>query len=535
MTADREPKGVRLVVRGLFVLVPVGYGLLALALGMDASWDLRNYHYYGAYAFLSGRLGFDVLLAHPVPSFFNPTIDVPFFLAAEALPARSVGFLLGLVQGLNFWPLFGTAHAVLLVSDARRKLFAAAGLALLGMTGAGALSELGTTFYDNVVSLGPLCALWLVVRRYPTLLDGRVHVASRIVLVAGLAAGVAVGLKPVVAPLAAGLCLAFLFQPGARWRRVLHAASFGLGAGAGVLATAGHWMAYLWHSYGNPIFPLYNQIFLSPMALPEDYRQVFRVPDSLLARLFFPVAYTVDPYATAEVWFRDHRVLVSFFSVLAVAAVHLFWRRERPVARLSHPAATRYVLGAVSIAYVLWAVMFSVYRYLMPLEMLAPLVIVLAIGLFPLARPTRVAVAVGLLAFVALSVQPADWGRLAWTEKWVTVTLPALPRPDRTLVLMPGQEPLSFLVPAFPPAVRFVRIRGPETGPGGTGAWFRNMIREIIDRHDGDLYGLFIPVDAGTAGAQVALHGLSIDWGACQTVSSSIGPMPYDFCPLRRD
>ena len=47
-----------LPVRLCLILFPLCYGLIALALGQDANWDLRNYHWYNPYAFLNGKIGF---------------------------------------------------------------------------------------------------------------------------------------------------------------------------------------------------------------------------------------------------------------------------------------------------------------------------------------------------------------------------------------------------------------------------------------------------------------------------------------------
>ena len=43
----------RLVTIALFA-VPVLFGAIALAMGQDSNWDLRNYHWYNPYAFLQG-------------------------------------------------------------------------------------------------------------------------------------------------------------------------------------------------------------------------------------------------------------------------------------------------------------------------------------------------------------------------------------------------------------------------------------------------------------------------------------------------
>ena len=60
----------------------------ALVLGQDANWDLRNYHWYNAYALLNGRYGIDLLPAQ-TPTFYNPALDVPFYLLATHVPAQS--------------------------------------------------------------------------------------------------------------------------------------------------------------------------------------------------------------------------------------------------------------------------------------------------------------------------------------------------------------------------------------------------------------------------------------------------------------
>ena len=78
-------------------LAPFAFGLLALALGQDANWDLRNYHFYNAYAFLNDRYAMD-LLPSQTPYFYNPMLDVPFFLLATHASAKFAGFVLGFVQ-----------------------------------------------------------------------------------------------------------------------------------------------------------------------------------------------------------------------------------------------------------------------------------------------------------------------------------------------------------------------------------------------------------------------------------------------------
>src|SRR6204780_2772309 len=101
------PKGHRArgLALALMMVAPFAFGALALALGQDANWDLRNYHWYNAYAILNGRYAIDILPSQ-TPWFYNPALDVPFYLLATHVPAMVTGFVLGCAQGLNFPLLF---------------------------------------------------------------------------------------------------------------------------------------------------------------------------------------------------------------------------------------------------------------------------------------------------------------------------------------------------------------------------------------------------------------------------------------------
>lgn len=510
--------------------MPPVYGLLALVFAMDANWDLRNYHYYNAYAFLTGREGRDFLVAS-VPTFFNPLLDVPFFLAAEAWPARLVGFLLGTVQGLNALPLFGIGHALITANDPLRRVGIAAGFAMLGLGGAVTLSLLGTTFYDNVVTLGPLAALWLIVASPKKFTAGTRGRAASFALLAGIACGLVVGLKQPSAIYGVGVGAALVFLPVSWGRRVLLAAGFAAGAVAGTAVTGGWWMAHLWATLGNPLFPFYNDVFRSPMALIADYKKVFYLPENIWDRVFFPFTYTRDASVTSDVAFRDHRIL-SCFILVPLAALAAAARRAGPP--LVHAVPARALLAFVAATYAAWVAMFGIYRYALALEMLAPLVILTCFALFPGGWRWRAVGAGAVILLVVATARPTDWGRTAWTDKWVQTDAPVLDRPGETIILLAGHEPFGFLVPGFAPEARFLRIDGGFTTPREPEVGFNKRMRAIIEAHRGPLYILTIPTDRTGPETSAAAYGLAVDWGDCRTVTSTIGWMPYELCAVRR-
>ncbi|MFZ1986846.1 MAG: hypothetical protein WAU91_20715 [Desulfatitalea sp.] len=67
----------RLAVHLILLATPLAMGLVALALGQDASWDVRNYHFYNPYAFLTGRMGHDIARAQ-VATTTTPCCICPF-------------------------------------------------------------------------------------------------------------------------------------------------------------------------------------------------------------------------------------------------------------------------------------------------------------------------------------------------------------------------------------------------------------------------------------------------------------------------
>jgi len=109
---------------------------------------LPNYHFYNAYAFIHGRLGFDIAPAQ-TPTYYNPLLHVPFYYLVTYLPPRAVGFVLGALQGLNLPILYRITRSLTGVDRPCRATAIALVIALLGSVGAANISELGTVFGDQ--------------------------------------------------------------------------------------------------------------------------------------------------------------------------------------------------------------------------------------------------------------------------------------------------------------------------------------------------------------------------------------------------
>ncbi|HUY68111.1 MAG TPA: hypothetical protein VMV79_02275 [Alphaproteobacteria bacterium] len=510
----------RLIALALMGAAPFAFGALAIWLGQDANWDLRNYHWYNAYAFLHWRYGFDVLPSQ-MPWFYNPLLDVPYYLLASHVPAKVAAYALGFVQGLNFILLFMLAYVALKPFNAWGKVGVCAALAALGMLGGGGIALFGTTFYDNVTSLGLFLSALLLLCRFDELTAAPLRRAFWPAVLAGLPAGLMMGFKLPCVVFCLGFCLGILAAAPSR-RGLLVAFAFGIGILLGVAISDGWWMLYLQTHFGSPLFPYFNEFFRSPLLPPIDLRDAQFVPHGWRDIVLFPYLFAKNPILVGETAWRDWRIPILYVLVPLAVALRLSIGGKKP-APLAQPYATRYVLAAAAVTYVAWLFLFSIYRYLVPLEMLAPLLIVLAADLLPFGLYARAGLAAVLLIVVALSVQPGNWGRRTpWLQHAVEAQIPPLPDSKNLMILMAGIEPYAHLIPEFPPAIPFVRIESnltvlaPGAPPIATPA-LNDIIRARIAAHKGPLMLLMPSWQLADGDDALARFGLKRQT-PCQTV-----------------
>jgi len=476
----------------LLSLVPFLIGALALYLGQDANWDLRNYHWYNAYALLNGRNGFDLLPAQ-TPSFYNPALDIPYFLLASHASAKLSGFILGTVQGLNFVLLFMLCHTTLRIPNPKQKVWSCAFLALLGMLGGGGIAQIGTTFYDNITSLGLFASALLVIHFFEGLIHGSPKRALALAILCGFPAGLMMGLKLPFVVFCVGLCGALLFVAGSLARRIWIALGFGLGILLGLTLSLGPWALFLQEHYGNPLFPYFNNIFKSPLAPLTSARDVQFIPGTWSDRLLFPFVFMASPYRVGEIPWRDLRLPVLYITLpVCVALRLLFGRNKRAADRLTPYFSARYLLWAATLSYVVWLFLFAIYRYAIPLEMLAPLLIVVTMGLLPVRSQTRGLLTAFVLISIIVTIQPGNWGRKEpWLERAVMIQQPHIIYPDDLMILMAGYEPYSHVISEFPPEIPFIRIQS-NFSSIGENKGFEGLIRQRVLSHKGPLK-LLIP------------------------------------------
>lgn len=515
----------------LCCIVPIVYGLAALYLGQDANWDLRNYHWYNPYALLNNRYGFD-LLPSQLPYFYNPLLDVPFYLLASHSPAKCAFFLLACLQGVNFVLLFRLAFALIQHRHPMVKTCLCSLIAILGLLGAGTIAQIGTTFYDTVTSLGVLGSACLVVKnagRFLGVVPGEFRLP---VAFAGLPAGLMMGLKLPSVIFCLGLCCAFLLAGGSLFRRLQLAFFFGLGVSAGLMITYGYWGLYLYSHYQNPLFPYFASVFPSSYAPPVVYHDTTFVPARWLERLFFPLFFTMNPYRVGEIAWRDLRIPILYFlAPLCLVVSSLSVKAKRNQIERVRQYRLRYLFFFAACSYFFWLQLFSIYRYLLTLEMLAPLLIVLAIGLLPVSRAARIITLLSVFCLILATVQPGNWRRReSWSEK--TIALSSMPAVSaNSMILMAGFQPYSHVVPLFPKQIPFIRIESNFAGYQDQST-LNSQIRERVAAHSGPFHLLIPEPDMHQTTLALRSFNLQVDFSTCQVLRDTLSDFDLKFCNL---
>ncbi len=505
----------RIDILALVVSLAVGFAAM-LHFGADANWDLQNYHLYNGFAGAEGRLGVDPFLA--LQAYFNPALDVPFYLAFRHFGIYAAHALLAVYLGLFIWVVFlFNRHLLRLVLPAGSLgLVTVLALAatVIGVTGASAVGQAITTFNEIQTALLVVASLALVLPDA----EGGVRPAGRMAL-AGLIMGIAVGLKLTAMVYLVAACVALL-----PWRlrgdEIRALLVYGVAALAGLVLSHGAWSWALYERLGNPIFPLFNGIFRSPFEAPANFADMRFFPETTLGYLTYPLewAFTMST-EVAEVPLRDPR-----FALLLVAALGLVLMRVvlGPLGR----AATFVAVFAVT-SYAVWLVRFSILRYAVPVEVVtgSMLVLLVAVPLRAGVLRPMAAAALASLAAIALAAytRSPDWGRVSFAAGYA-VTMP--PTPDDATILLVG-KPITYVVPLMATGSRrFVAANdwSSDGGPRSAAA------RAVLASASGQPWAVVMRGQG--AEAYVDHLGWHIDEARCAPMTASLSPPGVELCPL---
>jgi hypothetical protein len=179
-------------------------------------------------------------------------------------------------------------------------------------------------------------------------------------------------------------------------------------------------------------------------------------------------------------------------------------------------------------SFVAWAVLYRIFRYLVPLELLGAAFLVALVAKRASGRRLAYALA-GAVLLVTVTAKYPTWWRQKFGEHFLAVQMPPV-KPD-ALVLSVSAEPTSYVLPSFPADARFVGLVSNFNDPDR-----RNLLQQTIAQairdHRGPLYALAVPPGQGVGGDALAKMGLART--TCALIETNLRVSPLELCELRR-
>jgi hypothetical protein len=522
------------VLHAVIIALCVAFGAgIAYSRGQDIDFDQLNYHFYSVYAFVAHRIGQDVAPAQVMHSYFSPIVYLPFYAMVQWLPPRMVGLGLGALHGLNLWLVFIIARMVTPAIPRASRIAVIIVAVVVSGASPMAMSELGTSMADLLISLPILAGIALLMQA--EFRAGRAVWTIATIGLAGAFVGAAVSLKLTGASFALGLAAAALVG-WTSWRpRIIALLATGLGGAIGFAACGGYWYLLMWRTFRNPVFPYYNTIFRSP-----DYQTAYPlfdahyIPHSILEALRLPFFWVRTQTSTTEAPFRDIRFTLLIILGIAALAVRGALRRRASAPTLRpQPSGLRLITFMV-VAFAFWMYEWSIQRYLVPLELLMGPAIVVVLqwtGFFDVVRGRALMAAGALGALVCVAtVRSPDWGHIGWRQSWYEVHPPETSGEHPVYFLVQG--PLSFTVPSLKPGATAVGVVNWEDMPGWGDTVFMRRIQELVtDPRNGPFWAVTADPIPDSFISRMQVYGLKLE-GECQKTKGR--PWPLTWCTLVR-
>ena len=454
-------------------------------LGKDMASDTLNYHLYAGFNAVHDRFAQDYFPAGP-QSYFNPYVYIPFYyLVSTGLSSLEISSILAVAHSMMLWLTYELAVAACPSGDNRQRLlFGACGIAF-ALINPILLQQIGSTFAD-ITSGELVLAGWLLLA-----LAVRTPSAARVVC-AGLLCGIATGFKLTNAVHAISGFVLLAFLPTPLRGRIRETLAYGISLGLGFLVIAAPWSYRLEERFGNPLFPLMNNVFRSPEYTTETAQALRFIPASVTEALWRPFAM-IDPVTMVH---EELRAPDARYAVLLILVGALFcrWLWQRLTAPSSQPvmsgeaaaARTLTALGCgLVVDWIAWLSGSGNSRYFLPMASVAAVVLVgllyKLLAMQPKARNYVLAGIVGVQGAQLCIGAEYRWNQAPWDGHWINLAVPARLAREPNLYLTMGVQTNSFIAPYLAPGAGLINFSGLYTlSPDGAGG---SRIEAMIRRY----------------------------------------------------
>jgi hypothetical protein len=511
------------------VLICAAAGLLSVILGPDNYWDLRFYHLYGPWAYLHDRYLYDIGPAQE-EGFLNPVADFLLYgLISSPLNEmpRMVAFIMGAVHGINAAIVFAIACHVIRVPAAAERWTLRGAAFLMGVSGAGFVSLLGTCSNDLTTSLFVLGSVLGLLKAADAAGDSKPWLGF---MAAGFSAGIGIGLKYTSGMFIPGLGVLGILE-ALRQKTIGGLIAFGVSAGLGLVLVAGHHMLTLWNDFHNPFFPYFNQIFQSPYFEPEAIIEDRFQVHGLGQLIAFPFRWAkLASYVVVEPLFRDWRGAIAYVA-MAAGALALAARLRGHGGDAAGPTrGLGLVFVFVAVSYVTWALGSGYYRYVVPVEMLTGVVTMGALAWIVGDARLRILFAGVVLTIAAATTVYPDWGRRPYGDRYIDVHVPSLPA--NSIVLLATGEPVSYFIPFAEPKAQYIGIENNYLRLSQDNK-LASELKRVMRSPGRPKFLLNVDdLDQGKWNELLAQFGLRLSDAPCQPIQSNLPGHALSLCPL---
>jgi hypothetical protein len=521
--------------------------LFAVALnyffGKEMASDLLQYHFYSGFSALNDRFAQDYFAAG-LQSYFNPYAYVPFYvLVKSGMPALAAASVLAVIQSVVLWLTYEIACRVCPSEERRERFLFGLCATLLAFMNPILLQQIGASFSD-ITTTGLVLGGWLF------LIQAVRCPRTTSVVLGAILLGIATALKPTngIHALAGIFLVGFVPLPFLRRLRSLF--YFGASLGTSFAVTAAPWSYRLARTFGNPMFPLLNNVFKSPYITTATAKAYRFIPDSLTDALLRPFAMLgTGGMIHEEMSSPDIRyaLLLLAFLVFAVARIWQSVRRASIPAPAPPESATRALIAlgcAFTADWIVWLDVSGNSRYFIPMACIAA---VLAFALLFRLLANQILGRNGILLalFVAQGTQLAlgtdyRWNPAPWDGHWFDVEIPEKLASQPNLYLSVGMQSNSYIAPFLPKASGMVNFAGgyPLGPDGATASHLRAMIARSAPHLRVLVSGDRIHEDSELRAPRqsdvddaLRPYGLRVDMGECDTITVQ-GLRPMVWRPL---
>jgi hypothetical protein len=506
-----------------YVLIVMGGVAAALYLGKDLNWDSLNYHVYAGYTAVEDRLTSDYFAASS-QGYLNPYSHVPFYLMLKhGFAPQIVVAMLALFHVLNLLIVYEIASRLNKRQNGEIAWVPVYLAVFFAFFNPIFIIEIGSSFNEISTSVPVLAGWYLLIREFGAPRHSRIAIA-------GVLIGMAVALKLTNLYFSVTALPLLLLSP-ISWKARAQAVLVFAGAGVlgGVLA-GGWWAWQMWEYFGNPFFPLFNNIFHSPDFTDAPLTHYRFIPGSITELLLKPFMMILPKGGIhLETVAPDLRyaALVLLFCLFGLKYVLRRmpigeWRHWDPFPAFQEQRTLFALTIGVLITWGLWAISSGNSRYFLPMSSLAS--VILASLLFRFSGKLRF-LAYSCVSLVVLQVATITyasdrrWGATGWGKSWFELDIPAEIRQQPSLYLHLGGQSASFLLPFLPQGSSMINVSGQYVLEENA------RIRALLEKHRGQTRVMRSFPDAFTPGAAyfnfaLLRFGMEADMNTCLTIKS---------------